>query len=151
MSQSLNSAVAVSGIDIGKNSFHVVGLCLDIGKNVFQVHGIDAEGNVIVRRQLKRRYVLTFFQKLPRCLVGVEAWASAHHWSRELQSLGHAARPMPPAYVKPYIKHQKNDATDAEAICEAVRRPAMRFVETKTAEQQTCLMLLARAISSFAT
>jgi transposase len=114
---------------------------LDIAKSVFQVHGIDAEGNVIIRRQLKRRYVLAFFQKLPPCLVGVEACASAHHWSRELQALGHAVRLMPPGYVKPYVKRQKNDATDAEAICEAVRRPTMRFVETKTAEQQSCLML----------
>ena len=96
---------------------------LDIAKSVFQVHGIDAEGNVIIRRQLKRRYVLAFFQKLPACVVGLEACASSHHWSRELQALGHTARLMPPAYVKPYVKRQKNDATDAEAICEAVRRP----------------------------
>ncbi len=83
---------------------------LDIAKSVFQVHGIDAEGNVIIRRQLKRRYVLTFFQKLPPCLVGIEACASSHHWSRELQALGHRVRLMPPAYVKPYVKRQKNDA-----------------------------------------
>ena len=114
---------------------------LDIAKSVFQVHGIDAEGNVIIRRQLKRRYVLSFFQKLPACVVGLEACASSHHWSRELQALGHTARLMPPAYVKPYVKRQKNDATDAEAICEAVRRPTMRFVETKTLEQQSCLVL----------
>jgi len=85
--------------------------------------------------------VLAFFQKLPPCLVGIEACASAHHWSRELQALGHTAKLMPPAYVKPYVKRQKNDATDAEAICEAVSRPNMRFVETKTPEQQSCLML----------
>jgi len=114
---------------------------LDIAKSVFQVHGIDAEGTVILRRQLKRRYVLVFFQKLPPCLVGIEACASSHYWSRELKALGHAVRLMPPAYVKPYVKRQKNDATDAEAICEAVRRPTMRFVETKTPEQQSCLML----------
>ena len=84
---------------------------LDIAKSVFQVHGIDAEGNVILRRQLKRRYVLTFFQKLPPCLVGIEACASSHHWSRELQALGHTVRLMPPAYVKPYVKRHKNDAT----------------------------------------
>jgi len=114
---------------------------LDIAKSVFQVHGVDAEGRVIVRRQLKRRYVLTFFRDLPRCLVGIEACASSHHWSRELQALGHIVRLMPPAYVKPYVKRQKNDATDAEAICEAVGRPNMRFVETKTSEQQGCLML----------
>jgi transposase len=114
---------------------------LDIAKSVFQVHGIDAKGNVIVRRQLKRRYVLVFFQKLPPCLVGIEACASSHHWSRELQALGHSVRLMPPAYVKPYVKRHKNDATDAEAICEAVARPNMRFVPTKTPEQQSCLTL----------
>src|SRR5436309_906800 len=113
----------------------------DIAKSVFQVHGVDAEGTVIVRRQLKRRFVLAFFQKLPPCLVGIEACASSHHWSRELQSLGHKVRLMPPAYVKPYVKRQKNDATDAEAICEAVSRPNMRFVATKTPEQQSCLTL----------
>src|SRR3954453_22547874 len=96
---------------------------------------------VPVRRQLKRRYVLAFFQKLPPCLVGIEACASAHHWSRELQALGHTVRLMPPAYVKPYVKRQKNDATDAEAICEAVTRANMRFVPTKTPEQQSGLML----------
>ena len=114
---------------------------LDIAKSVFQVHAIDAEGKVIIRRQLKRRYVLAFFQKLPPCLVGIEACASSHHWSRELQALGHIVRLMPPAYVKPYVKRQKNDAADAEAICEAVTRPTMRFVATKTPEQQSCLTL----------
>jgi transposase len=113
----------------------------DIAKSIFQVHCVDAEGKVILRRQLKRRYVLAFFQKLPPCLVGIEACASAHHWSRELQALGHTVRLMPPAYVKPYVKRHKNDATDAEAICEAVTRPNMRFVATKTAEQQSCLTL----------
>ena len=114
---------------------------LDIAKSVFQVHGVDAEGHVVIRRQLKRRYVLAFLQKLPPCLVGIEACASSHHWSRELQALGHNVRLMPPAYVKPYVKRQKNDTTDAEAICEAVTRPTMRFVATKTPEQQSCLML----------
>jgi transposase len=114
---------------------------LDIAKSVFQVHGVDAHGRVVVRRQLKRRYVLPFFKKLSPCLVGIEACATSHHWSRELQALGHTVRLMPPAYVKPYLKRQKNDAADAEAICEAVARPNMRFVETKTAEQQSCLML----------
>ena len=113
----------------------------DIAKSVFQVHGVDMQGRVIIRRQLKRRQVLTFFRKLPPCLVGIEACASSHHWSRELQKLGHTVRLMPPAYVKPYVKRQKNDATDAEAICEAVTRPNMRFVATKTPEQQSCLML----------
>jgi transposase len=114
---------------------------LDIAKSVFQVHGVDAQGNVLVRRQLKRGHVLPFFQKLPPCLVGIEACATSHYWSRELQALGHKVRLMPPAYVKPYVKRQKNDATDAEAICEAVGRPNMRFVATKTAEQQGCLTL----------
>jgi transposase len=114
---------------------------LDIAKSVFQVHGVDAEGNVVIRWQLKRRYVLAFFQKLSPRLVGIEACASAHHWSRELQAIGHCVRLMPPAYVKPYVKRHKNDATDAEAICEAVIRPNMRFVATKTPEQQSCLTL----------
>jgi transposase len=114
---------------------------LDIAKSVFQVHGIDAAGQVVIRRQLKRRFVLSFFEKLPPCLVGIEACASSHYWSRALQALGHTVRLMPPAYVKPYVKRQKNDSTDAEAICEAVTRPNMRFVPTKTVEQQSCLML----------
>ena len=96
---------------------------LDIAKSVFQVHGVDSGGQVVLRRQLKRRYVLAFFEKLPPCLVGIEACASAHHWSRELQSLGHTVRLMPPTYVKPYVKRHKNDAIDAEAICEAITRP----------------------------
>jgi transposase len=96
---------------------------------------------VIIRRQLKRRSVLAFFQKLPPCLVGIEACASSHYWSRELQALGHTVRLMPPAYVKPYVKRQKNDTADAEAICEGVTRANMRFVPTKTPEQQSCLML----------
>jgi transposase len=110
---------------------------LDIAKSVFQIHGVDAAGNVIVRHQLKRRYVLPFFQKLPPCLVGIEACASSHHWSRELQALGHTVRLMPPAYVRPYVKRHKNDAADAEAICEAITRANMRFVATKTLEQAT--------------
>jgi transposase len=113
----------------------------DIAKSVFQVHGVDALGKVVLCRQLKRRYVLAFFQKLPPCLVGIEACASSHHWSRELQALGHTVRLMPPAYVKPYVKRHKNDATDAEAICEAVTRPNMRFVATKAPAQQSCLTL----------
>ena len=114
---------------------------LDIAKSVFQVHGVDGAGHAVIRRQLKRRYVLAFFRKLPSCLVGIEACASSHHWSRELKALGHTVRLMPPAYVKPYVKRQKNDAADAEAICEAVTRTNMRFVATKTTEQQSCLML----------
>src|SRR5262245_60632690 len=115
---------------------------LDIAKSVFQVHGVDAAGEVIIRRQLKRRHVLPFFQKLPACVVGMEACATSHHWSREIGALGHTVRLMPPAYVKPYVKRQKNDAADAEAICEAVTRANVRFVETKTPEQQACLVQL---------
>jgi len=114
---------------------------LDIAKSVFQIHGVDAAGNVVIRRQIKRWYVVAFFQKLPPCNVGIEACATSHYWSRQLQVIGHTVRLMPPAYVKPYVKRQKNDAADAEAICEAVTRPSMRFVETKTPEQQSCLML----------
>jgi transposase len=114
---------------------------LDIAKSVFQVHGVDAEGKIVLRQQLKRARVLAFFRKLPPCLIGIEACASSHYWSRELQALGHSVRLMPPAYVKPYLKRQKNDAADAEAICEAVQRPNMRFVPTKTADQQACLTL----------
>src|SRR5690349_532830 len=99
---------------------------LDIAKSVFQLHGIDATGSVVMRRQLKRRSMLALFQKLPPCLIGIEACASSHHWSRELQALGHTVRLIPPAYVKPYVKRQKNDATDAEAICETVARARHR-------------------------
>jgi hypothetical protein len=114
---------------------------LDIAKSVFQVHGISATGEVLIRRQVRRGQMVKFFASLPSCLIGIEACASAHHWSRELQSLGHEVKLMPPAYVKPYVKRQKNDMADAEAICEAVARPTMRFVETKTCEQQSMLML----------
>ena len=119
----------------------VTTISLDIAKSVFQVHGVDAEGKVVIRQQLRRSRVLGFFKKLSPCLVGIEACASSHHWSRELQALGHTVQLMPPAYVKPYLKRQKNDAADAEAICEAVQRPNMRFVPTKTPDQQACLML----------
>jgi transposase len=114
---------------------------LDIAKNVFQVHGIDETGEVIVRRQLRRRQVLAFFGRLSPCLIGMEACATSHHWARELTKLGHKVRLMPPRYVKPYVKRNKNDAADAEAICEAVTRPTMRFVPIKTCEQQSVLML----------
>jgi transposase len=114
---------------------------LDLAKNVFQVHGIDETGQGVVRKQLRRGQVLGFFARLSRCLVGMEACATAHHWARELMALGHEVRLMPPQYVKAYVKRNKNDAADAEAICEAVRRPAMRFVPVKTAEQQAALMM----------
>lgn len=114
---------------------------LDIAKNIFQVHGIDDEGNVIIRRRLRRKQVLEYFAKLPSCLVGLEASGSAHYWARELTDLGHDARIIPPSYVKPYVKRGKNDAVDAAAICEAVGRPTMRFVPIKTEEQQAALMI----------
>ena len=114
---------------------------LDTAKSVFQVHGVDADGEVVVRKQLKRRQVLPFFTKQPPCLIGIEACSASHHWSRELTALGHTVRLIPPRYVKPYVKSQKNDATDAEAICEAVTRPNMRFVSAKSREQQALLML----------
>ena len=113
---------------------------LDIAKNVFQVHGIDASEKVVIRKQLRRSQVLAFFKALPRCLVGMEASATAHYWARELTKLGHQVRLMPAKDVKAYVKRNKNDAADAEAICEAVRRPTMRFVQVKSAEQQGRLM-----------
>ena len=114
---------------------------LDLGKSVFQVHGVDAGGAVVIQRRLTRGKLLGFFAKQPPCLVGMEACAAAHHWGRERSKLGHRVRLMPPRYVKPYVKRQKNDAADAEAICEAVTRPNMRFVEIKTCEQQGTLVL----------
>src|SRR5437867_2002647 len=114
---------------------------LDLAKTVFQVHGVDASGRAVVRRQLRRSQVLPFFAKQPVCLVGIEACATAHHWAREIAKFRHEVRLMPARYVKPYVKRNKNDAADAEAICEAVTRPTMRFVEVKTEEQQSVLML----------
>src|SRR3974377_909520 len=113
---------------------------LEIAKNVFQVHGIDAAEKVVVRKQLRRGQVLKFFAGLPPCLVGMEACARAHYWGRELTKLGHEVRLMPSKDVKAYVKRNKHDAADAEAICEAVRRPTMRFVAVKSAEQQGQLM-----------
>src|SRR5512144_1760706 len=119
----------------------VITIGVDLAKSVFQVHGVDAAGSVVVRRQLRRRRVLPFFERLRPCVVGMEACATAHHWGREIERLGHRVRLMPPRYVKAYVKIQKNDAADAEAICEAVTRPTMRFVELKTSEQQSILVL----------
>src|SRR5205809_6854676 len=107
---------------------------LDIAKNVFQVHGIDAVEKVIVRKQLRRGQIIAFFEALAPCLVGMEACATSHHWARELTKLGHEVRLMPAKDVKAYVKRNKNDAADAEAICEAVRRPTMRFVRAKSAD-----------------
>jgi transposase len=114
---------------------------LDIAKSVFQVHEVDATGEVVLRRRLTRARVVPFFAKLARCLVGIEACATSHHWARELGRLGHDVRLMLPSYVKPYVKRQKNDTADAEAICEAVTRPTMRFVEVKSPEQQSVMVL----------
>src|ERR1700758_3786035 len=113
---------------------------LDIAKNMFQVHGIDAAEKVVVRKQLRRGQVMEFFEAVPPCLVGMEACATAHYWARELTKLGHQVRLMPAKDAKAYVKRNKNDAADAEAICEAVRRPTMRFVQVKSAEQQAHLM-----------
>ena len=114
---------------------------LDLAKSVFQVHAIDGAGEVVVRKTLRRAQVLPFFAKLPPCLVGMEACGTSHHWAREMIKLGHEVRLMPPAYVKPYVKRGKTDASDAEAICEAVTRPTMRFVPVKSPEQQAALAL----------
>jgi hypothetical protein len=121
----------------GAIDMQVTTIGLDIAKNVFQVHGIDAAEKVVVRRQLRRSQVLEFFEALPPSLIGMEACATAHYWARELTKLGHKARLMPARDVKAYVKRNKNDAADAEAICEAVRRPTMRFVRVKSAEQQS--------------
>jgi transposase len=114
---------------------------LDIAKSVFQVHGIDEHERVVLRKRLARGKVLAFFVNLPRCVVGIEAGGGAHHWARALQALGHEARLMPPQYVKAYVKSNKHDAADAEACCEAVQRPGMRFVPVKSEDQQATLML----------
>ena len=114
---------------------------LDLAKNVFQAHGISSTGEVVVRRALRRAQMIPFFSKLEPCLVGLEACGTSHYWARELTGLGHEVRLMPPAYVKPYVKRGKTDAGDAEAICEAVRRPTMRFVPVKSVDQQAALAL----------
>jgi transposase len=114
---------------------------LDIAKSVFQIHGVDRGGEVAIRKRVSRAKLLEFFASLPPCVIGVEACPTAHYWSRELQALGHTVRLMPPSYVKAYLKRSKNDANDAAAICEAVTRPSMRFVPTKSEQQQSGLML----------
>jgi transposase len=114
---------------------------LDVAKRVFQVHGVDAHGKVVVRKQLRRKEVVAYFTQLPACEIGMEAGSSSHYWARRLQGLGHRVKLMAPQFVRPYVKTNKNDARDAEAICEAVTRPSMRFVPIKTAEQQAILAL----------
>src|SRR5205807_8003588 len=125
----------------GAVQMQITTIGLDIAKNVFQVHGIDANETVVVRKRLRRSQVLAFFKTLPACLVGMEACATAHYWARELTKLGQRVRMMPAKDVKAYVKRNKNDAADAEAICEAVRRPTMPFVQVKSAAQQSQLML----------
>lgn len=116
-------------------------LGIDIAKSIFQLHGVDETGKTILKKKLRRGEFLTFIAKLTPCLIGMEACATSHYWSRKLSQLGHNVRLIPPAYVKPYVKRQKNDAADAEAICEAVARPNMTFVPAKTQEQQSIMML----------
>jgi transposase len=131
------------GTNHGKepSDMYVTTIGLDLAKSVFQLHGVDTAGEVVFRKKLRRSAVLDFLRDLPPCLIGLEACATAHFWAREIGALGHEVRLIPPAYVKPYIKRQKNDAADAEAICEAVTRPNMRFVPIKSAERQSVLML----------
>ena len=114
---------------------------LDLAKHVFQVHGASATGRVVLRKRLRREQVLAFFASLPRCRVAMEACASAHHWARVIGELGHEVRLIPPAYVKPFVKRQKNDAADAEAICEAAQRPTMRFVAVKSEAKQAAAVI----------
>lgn len=120
---------------------HITTIGLDLAKHWFQIHGVNAAGKVVARRRLRRTEVVAFFRKQEPCLVGMEACATAHHWARELIALGHEVKLMPPAYVKAYVKRNKNDAADAEAICEAVTRPSMRFVPVKDVDQQSVLMM----------
>lgn len=116
-------------------------LGIDLAKSVFQLHGVDDAGVVVLRRKLRRAALLAFLSELPACRIGMEACASAHDWARRISAMGHDVRLIPPAYVKPYVKRQKNDAADAEAICEAVLRPGMANVPIKSEEQQGCLVL----------
>ncbi|MCB5205566.1 IS110 family transposase [Neorhizobium sp. T786] len=119
----------------------ITAIGLDIAKNVFQLHGVDADGQVVLRKSLRRGQMQPFFEKLAPCLIGLEACATAHHWARTLITAGHEVRLIPPSYIKPYLRRQKNDAADAAAICEAVTRPSMRFVPVKSEGQQATLML----------
>lgn len=120
---------------------HVTTIGIDLAKSVFQLHGVDEAGVVVIRKKLRRSAVLDALRDLPPCLVGMEACATAHYWAREISALGHQVKLMPPAYVKPYVKRGKNDMADAEAICEAVTRPTMRFVPVKSADRQAVLVL----------
>src|SRR6202162_5448340 len=117
---------------MGASTMKITTVGIDLAKNVFQVHGIDERGQAVLRKQLRRAQVAVFFGNLPPCVIGMEACASAHHWARTLQRFGHTVRLIAPQFVKPYVKTNKNDVADAEAICEAVGRPNMRFVPVKT-------------------
>lgn len=121
--------------------FEVSTAGVDLAKNVIQLHGVDADDKVVVKRQLRRNQFLSFFEGRPRCLIGMEACYGAHHWGRRLEEMGHEVRLMPPSYVKPYVKRGKTDAADAEAICEAVTRPSMRFVPVKSEAESAALVL----------
>src|SRR5207302_10510486 len=121
---------------------------IDLAKTVLQVHGVDKHGKAGLKKQLKRKDVLSFFANLEPCLIGMEACGSAHYWARKLSALGHTVRLMAPQFVKPYVKTNKDDVADAEAICEAVARPNMRFVAIKNAEQQACWRCIARGKAS---
>ena len=120
---------------------HVTTVGIDLAKNVFQVHGVTEDGEIAFNRSLRRAQLLPFLERLEPCLIGMEACGTSHYWAREISRLGHEVRLIPPAYVKPYVKRGKTDAVDAEAICEAVTRPTMRFVEIKSPEQQATLFL----------
>ena len=120
----------------------IIRIGMDRSKNVFQLHGVGAAEKVVVRRKLRRKEMVRFFEKLPAAVVAIEAWGGSHHWARFLGGLGHEVRLIAPQLAKPYVKRGKNDAADAEALCEAVSRPTMRFVPVKSAEQQAALMLV---------
>jgi transposase len=125
----------------GASDMKITTVGIDLAKNVFQLHGVNEFGKAVIKRQLRRDQVAEYFVNLPACLIGLEACGSAHYWARKLQGLGHTVKLMAPQFVKPYVKTNKNDAADAEAICEAVTRPSMRFVPIKNVEQQAVLAL----------
>jgi transposase len=120
----------------------VVRVGMDTSKHVFQLHGVNAADEPVLRKKLRRKEMIAFFEKLPPTVIGIEACGGSHHWARQLRSFGHEAKLIPPQYVKPYVKRGKNDAADAEALCEAMSRPTMRFVPVKTTESQAALMLI---------
>src|SRR5262249_41625443 len=125
----------------GASTMKITTVGVDLAKNIFQIHGVNEQGKGVLRKQLRREQLVTFFANLPACLIGIEACGGAHHWARKLQACGHTVRLMAPQFVKPYVKSNKTDAADAEAICEAVSRPSMRFVPLKNVEQQATLAL----------